>query len=143
MPGGSARTLSQLPEAVSNILEEARRGTLVTIDQRARAHAVPVCYVVRNDRIVTPIDAKPKSGKTVARRKNVEMNGTATFLVDRWSEDWSRLGWVMARGTALVEPVDRFAKEELEARYPQYGGVDLGDDAIVIAPDDIVWWSWE
>jgi PPOX class probable F420-dependent enzyme len=141
MLGGRCPTLSQLPEAASEILEEARRGVLVTIDSSSRPHAVPVCYVVRDDKIVTPIDAKPKSRKSLGRRRNIESNRTATFLVDRWSEDWSRLGWVMARGTARVEPVAPVVKQ-LSDRYPQYGEVDPGDEAIVITPNDIAWWLW-
>jgi PPOX class probable F420-dependent enzyme len=141
MPGGRCPTLSQLPEALAEILKEARRGVLVTIDADNRPHAVPVCYVVRNDEIVTPIDAKPKSRKSLGRRRNIELNRTATFLVDRWSEDWSHLGWVMARGTARFEPVAHVVKQ-LSDRYPQYGEVDPGDEAIVITPNDIAWWLW-
>ena len=141
MTGGRRPTLSELPDAALEILNEARRGVLVTLDSDYRPHAVPVCYVVRDGEIVTPIDAKPKSGKALGRRRNIEVNATATFLVDRWSEDWSRLGWVMARGTARVEPVAP-AVEDLGVRYPQYREVDPGTEAIVITPNDIAWWTW-
>lgn len=113
----------------------------MTIDSGNRPHAVPVCYVVRDGEIITPIDAKPKAGKTLGRRRNIEANSIATFLVDRWSEDWSHLGWVMARGTARIEPVAP-AVEDLGARYPQYEEVDPGEEAIVITPNDITWWLW-
>ena len=141
MTGGRCRTLSELPEDALEILSEARRGVLVTIDSSNRPHAVPVCFVIRDGEIVTPIDAKPKNRQPLGRRKNIEANPTATFLVDRWSEEWSHLGWVMARGTARVEPVAP-AVEELGARYPQYREVDPGTEAIVITPDDIAWWLW-
>jgi PPOX class probable F420-dependent enzyme len=141
MTGGRCPTLSQLPEAALEILNEARRGVLVTIDSGNRPHAVPVCYVIRDGEIVTPIDAKPKNRKRLERRRNIEVNATATFLVDRWSEDWSHLGWVMARGTARVESVAP-AVEDLGARYSQYREVDPGTEAIVITPDDIAWWMW-
>ena len=141
MTGGRCPTLSELSGEAREILNEARRGVLVTIDSRNRPHAVPVCYVVRDGEIVTPIDAKPKSSKRLGRRRNIEVNDTATFLVDRWSEEWSHLGWVMARGTARVEPVAP-AVTELRARYPQYAEVDPGSEAIVITPDDIAWWTW-
>jgi PPOX class probable F420-dependent enzyme len=141
MTGGRCPTLSELPEEALAILNEARRGVLVTIDSGDRPHAVPVCYVVRDGEIVTPIDAKPKNRKRLGRRMNIEVNATATFLVDRWSEDWSHLGWVMARGSARVEPVAP-AVAELRTRYPQYGEVSPGTEAIVITPDDIAWWLW-
>ncbi len=123
------------------ILNGARRAVLVTIDSGNRPHAVPVCYEVRDGEIITPIDDKPKAGKTLERRRNIEVNSTATFLIDRWSEDWSELGWVMARGNARIEPVAP-AVEELGARYPQYAEVDPGEDAIVITPNDVAWWLW-
>jgi hypothetical protein len=55
------------------------------------------------------------------------------MLVQRWDEDWSRLGWLRLHGTAgLLEPDDRSAATEradaiarLRARYPQYVGHDL------------------
>jgi PPOX class probable F420-dependent enzyme len=141
MTGGRCRTLSELPEDALEILSEARRGVLVTIDSGNRPHAVPVCYVIRNGEIVTPIDAKPKNRRPLGRRKNIEANPAATFLVDRWSEEWSHLGWIMARGTARVEPAAPIV-EELGARYPQYREVDPGTEAIVITPDDIAWWLW-
>jgi PPOX class probable F420-dependent enzyme len=141
MPGGRCSTLAELPGAASEILRDARRAVLVTLDSRNRPHTVPVCYVVVNGEIVTPIDAKPKSTKRLARSRNVQSNSTATLLVDRWSEDWSRLGWIMARGTARFESVAPVA-EQLVDRYPQYSEVSLGEEAIVIAPDDVAWWVW-
>jgi PPOX class probable F420-dependent enzyme len=141
MTGGRCPTLSELPEAALEILNEARRGVLVTIDSGTRPHAVPVCYVVREGEIVTPIDAKPKDRKRLGRLRNIEMNATATFLVDRWREDWSHLGWVMARGTARVAPLAP-SVEDLAARYSQYRKVDPGTEAIVITPNDIAWWLW-
>jgi PPOX class probable F420-dependent enzyme len=136
------KTLSELPAGAREILEEERRGVLTTIDPRGRPHAVPVCYVIRGDEILTPIDAKPKSGRPLGRRRNLERDPAATFLVDRWSEDWSRLGWVMARGTARIEPAGR-ADEALAERYPQYADVLIGSEAIAITPDDILWWLWD
>jgi PPOX class probable F420-dependent enzyme len=141
MTGGRCPTLSELPEAALEILNEARRGVLVTIDSGTRPHAVPVCYVVREGEIVTPIDAKPKDRKRLGRLRNIEMNATATFLVDRWREDWSHLGWVMARGTARVAPLAP-SVDDLAARYSQYREVDPGTEAIVITPNDIAWWLW-
>lgn len=141
MAGGRCERLSDLPSAAISILDGARRGTLATIDARGRPHAVPVCYAVRDGEIVTPIDAKPKSGRSLGRRKNLERDPAATFLVDRWNEDWTKLGWVMVRGEARVEPSG--STEDLEARYPQYEEVFVGSDLIVLHPNDIAWWLWD
>ena len=139
MSGGRCSSLSELPGAASGIVREGRRGVLATVDAEGRPHAVPVCYVVRDGAIVTPIDAKPKSGKPLGRRRNLERDPTVTFLVDRWSEDWSRLGWVMVRGEARFEEASD--TEDLVDRYPQYEGLGI-DELIVIEPADIAWWLW-
>lgn len=140
MAGGRCARLSELPGAAFTIVREARRGILTTIDGKGRPHAVPVCYVLRDEEVVTPIDAKPKSGKPLGRRRNLERDPTATFLVDRWSEDWSRLGWVMVRGKVRFEESDE--KDDLVERYPQYEEVLLEDDLLIVQPEDIAWWLW-
>jgi PPOX class probable F420-dependent enzyme len=141
MAGGRCARLSELPGAALTIVREARRGVLTTIDGKGRPHAVPVCYVIRDEEIVTPIDAKPKSGKPLGRRKNLERDPTATFLVDRWSEDWSRLGWTMIRGKARFE--ESGEKDDLVERYPQYEEILIEDDLIIVQPEEIAWWLWE
>lgn len=141
MAGGRCSRLSELPEPAAIILRDARRGVLTSVDSRGRPHAVPVCYVIRNEEIVTPIDAKPKGTKPLGRRKNLERDPTATFLVDRWSENWSRLGWVMVRGRARFEESGNH--DDLLERYPQYENVSIENDLIVVSPEDIAWWLWE
>ncbi|MFC6939717.1 pyridoxamine 5'-phosphate oxidase family protein [Salinirubellus sp. GCM10025818] len=42
-------------------LETARVARLATADAEGRPHAVPVCFAFAGDRIVTPIDEKPKA----------------------------------------------------------------------------------
>lgn len=48
--------------------------------------------------------------------------------VDRWDEDWTRLGWIMLRGEADIlsdGPEHDAAQERLRLRYPQYRTMDL------------------
>jgi hypothetical protein len=54
-------------------------------------------------------------------------NAAVEVLVDRWSEDWSALGWIRLTGSAvLLEPdlvgIDehRAAVAALREKYPQY-----------------------
>jgi PPOX class probable F420-dependent enzyme len=142
MPGGRASSIAELPEEPRGILQEARRGFLATVDSEGRPHAVPVCFAERDGEVLTPIDEKPKSGRELGRRKNLEGNAHATLVVDRWDEDWTRLGWVMVRGTARIEPVGS-ADRELVARYPQYEDVFVGSEVIVVEPRTVLWWTWE
>jgi PPOX class probable F420-dependent enzyme len=106
-------------------------------------HAVPVAFAVVDGRIFSPIDDKPKSGRELARVKYVRSRGKAAFLVDRWSEDWLQLGWVMVRGNAVIEE-SRSVTQSFLDRYPQYQELSLspGKRAIALTPTTVSWWLW-
>jgi PPOX class probable F420-dependent enzyme len=141
MPAGSCATVGELPDAPRAILESGRRGFFATVDQRGRPHVVPVVYALRGDELISPIDHKPKTGTIMARVRHIETNPEASLVVDHWDEEWTRLGWVMVRGTARVETPDN--AESLVARYPQYTGESHPFDALVVlSPERILWWTW-
>jgi PPOX class probable F420-dependent enzyme len=142
MTGGSAASLGALPAPARALLEEARRAVLATIDDRDRAHAVPVCFALRNEEIVTAVDQKPKRGRPLARVAHVRSRGTATLVADRWDEDWSALAWVMVQGRAEIRPAGS-ADRELTARYPQYEGDPPRGEVIALVPERVLWWTWE
>ncbi len=50
------------------------------------------------------IDEKPKreSGRPLKRVRNIVENPAVAVVVDRYDEDWMRLGWVMLRGRAEI-----------------------------------------
>lgn len=141
MAAGSCARIADLPPAVRAILDSARRGVLSTIDRRGGVHSVPVCFAVDDDEIITPVDHKPKRGRKLARVQNVEANPRATLLIDRWDEDWTRLGWVMIRGRArLEEPGER--ARVLVGRYDQYRDQPPPTGLIVVRPEHVAWWTW-
>jgi PPOX class probable F420-dependent enzyme len=113
------------------LLASARRATLATIDGRGRARLVPVCFVIDDDVVWSPIDQKPKSTsdpRALARVRDIEARREVSLLVDRWSEDWSELAWLRLSGRAeLVEAADvpGGIVGALRARYPQYVSQDL------------------
>jgi PPOX class probable F420-dependent enzyme len=117
-----------LDDAVRELLAEARRATLTTIDAGdARPRSVPICYAFLGDALWSPLDEKPKraSDPTALRRvQNLRADPRATILVDRWHEDWRRLAYVeIAVIGSLVgpdEPTHRTAVAALRERYPQY-----------------------
>jgi PPOX class probable F420-dependent enzyme len=80
-------------------LRSAEHGALCTLGTQDRIDAVPVCFVVVSERIVTPIDrTKPKTTTELGRLRNLDRNPTATLLCDEWNgSDWSQLWWVRAR----------------------------------------------
>jgi PPOX class probable F420-dependent enzyme len=140
VPTGSCGALSELPERAARVLEQARRAVLATVDRGGDAHAVPVCFAVRGTDLVTPVDFKPKSGKPLARLRNIEATRSATLLFDSWSEDWERLAWVMVRGAARLDSPGS-ADAALAERYAQYAERPPGGPVIVVTPGRIVWWT--
>ena len=117
-----------LTSAERELLVATRRATLATIAPDGAPRLVPVCFVVIGDVVWSPLDEKPKAVddvRSLARVRDILERPTVALLVDRWSEDWSRLGWLRLEGSAgLVEPgVDEThaaAVIALRAKYPQY-----------------------
>jgi PPOX class probable F420-dependent enzyme len=107
-----------------------RVGHLATADAEAVPHVVPVCFALGEAAVYVTIDRKPKrAGGTLRRLANIAANPRASFVVDRYDEDWTRLGWVMVRGRADIlaagEEHDA-AQGMLRARYAQYAEMELG-----------------
>jgi PPOX class probable F420-dependent enzyme len=105
-------------------LDASRVGHLATADRTGAPHLVPVCYAIEGASLYVTIDEKPKRrDQPLKRVRNILENPQAAFVVDRWDEDWSRLGWVMLRGPAEIlyagAEHDR-AQALLRERYPQY-----------------------
>lgn len=129
-------------------LETARVGRLATADGDGRPHAVPVCFAVDGDRLVTPIDEKPQAAAadTLRRSRDVRENPRVALVVDHYVEDWSRLGWLQVRGTATHlapdESAHRSAVAALRAKYDQYADHALDERPVVrISPGSAVSWG--
>ncbi len=118
-------------------LDAARRGVLATMGADGRPRLVPICFVLGEGEdalgrvaLYSPLDEKPKRSanpKNLQRVRDLLVLPTATVLVDRWDEDWTRLGWLRCYGVGeLIEPEPREVEEHagavaaLRAKYPQY-----------------------
>ncbi len=63
------------------------------------------------------------------RLRNIAENPAIAVVVDRYDEDWNRLGWVMLRGPAALlasGPEHDRAQDLLRARYPQLVAMAIG-----------------
>ena len=118
-----------ISERQRHFLEDRRVGHLATADARGAPHLIPVCYAFAGDNLYITIDEKPKRrDRPLKRMRNILENPQAAFVVDRWDEDWRRLGWVMLRGRAEI--IEAGAEHDqaqalLIARYPQYRAMNL------------------
>lgn len=143
MPSGRCDSIPDLPLSVRALFDLERRGVMSTVGADGSAHSVPVVFALVGDEIVSPIDHKPKSGKLMARVRNLARDPRVTLLVDHWDEEWARLAWVMVRGTArLDETYPDAVLHALNDRYPQYEVDERHDALIRIRPQGFVWWSW-
>ncbi|HLY47496.1 MAG TPA: TIGR03668 family PPOX class F420-dependent oxidoreductase [Stellaceae bacterium] len=118
-----------LTEPQRLFLEWSRVGHLATADALGAPHLIPVCYALLSVSLYITVDQKPKRrDRPLKRLRNIRENPRAAFVVDRWDEDWTRLGWVMLRGTAEIldsGPEHDRAQARLAERYPQYRAMQL------------------
>ena len=126
-------------------LTAARTAVLATIDGGGLPRLVPICFVVaERPRLVifSPLDEKPKrvlDAHDLGRVRDILERPEVALLVDRWSEDWSRIGWLRLRGMAdLVEPDDPSAADEhvtaiaaLRRKYTQYASHRLEERPLI------------
>jgi PPOX class probable F420-dependent enzyme len=142
MPAVSVLTAEQ-----RRFLSDARSATLATTAPDGRPRLVPICFIVGGDdragrpRLYSPLDEKPKRSTDphdLARVHDLLVLPEASLLVDRWSEDWSRLAWLRLHGRGeLLEPEPHELEEhaaavaDLRAKYPQYESHDLEHRPII------------
>jgi PPOX class probable F420-dependent enzyme len=119
-----------LTDAQRRFLDRARVARLATADRHGAPHLVPVCFCLDGLSLYISVDEKPKRTDIPLKRlRNIRENPAVAVTADRWDEDWSRLAWVMLRGSAYILPDgeehDR-AQMLLRLRYAQYRTMELG-----------------
>jgi PPOX class probable F420-dependent enzyme len=132
------------PAEARRRFEEARVARLATVAGDGRPHLVPITFALDGDLIVTAVDHKPKRTPALKRLANIAENPQVAVLVDEYSDDWERLWWARADGTASVvepEPPERERLARLlAARYEQYRSNPPAGPAIVVAVER--WSGW-
>ena len=125
-----------LSDGERRFLAHQRVAHLATADRRAVPHVVPVCFAISEHTLYVTIDEKPKRrpGTALKRLLNIAENPAVAVIVDRYDEDWARLGWVMLRGHAEVlnEGTEhRDAQVRLRSRYPQLGAMQIAKYPVI------------
>ncbi|WP_269854109.1 TIGR03668 family PPOX class F420-dependent oxidoreductase [Streptomyces sp. RPT161] len=123
----------------------ARVLRLATVDERGRPHLVPAVFAAVDRTVFMAVDHKPKRHQDLRRLHNIRATPQVSLLVDHYEEEWRRLWWVRADGTARVlaegedrtEPVQRLA-----AKYPQYEGRLPQGPVVVVAVDRWTGWAF-
>lgn len=125
-----------LSEREREFLAGRRVAYLATADRGAAPHVVPVCFVVAGETLYITIDEKPKrvAGRALKRIRNIAENPAVAVVVDRYDEDWTRLGWVMLHGRAeiLAEGTEHDAAQALlRSRYTQLASMQIARLSVI------------
>jgi len=116
---------------------------LATVTAAGRPHIVPFTFAIDGNRIVSAVDAKPKTTNQLKRLRNISANPWVAVLADQYAADWAQLWWVRADGRAVIldgpaemaEPLRSLAR-----RYPQYRSNPPAGPVISIVVDR--WTGW-
>jgi PPOX class probable F420-dependent enzyme len=124
-----------LSERERQFLSGRKVGHLATADGRGAPHVVPVCFAIADTALYITIDEKPKrAGAPLKRLRNIAENPAVAVAVDRYDDDWARLGWVMLRGRAeILTGGEEHARAQalLRARYPQLNDMQIGSLPVI------------
>jgi PPOX class probable F420-dependent enzyme len=142
-------TALNIPSDVEEFIERARVARLATIDTEFKPHLVPVVFVFDGNHFFIPLDEKRKTAKPekLKRIRNIQDNPNVALLIDEYSEDWTKLAFVMIQGKASVASKTegniqvREAYKKLMTKYIQYQKVGVGEMCIIITPKKVASWS--
>jgi PPOX class probable F420-dependent enzyme len=128
-----------------DFIVRGRVARMATVDAHGHPSVVPIVYAF-DDRLYTPLDAKPKrvAAMQLRRVRNIRAHPHVAIVVDHYSENWRDLAWVLIRGTADIVtdgPTYVTGIELLRQKYPQYATLPLdGAPLIVVTPLTIRGW---
>ena len=145
----SLLVLVKLQTPARAVIEESRVARLATVDDdNAQPYLVPVVFVFDGKYFFIPLDKKSKrvSTEKLRRIKNIRKNPNVALIVDKYSEDWSELSFVMIQGSASVISGEQNkllvkAHKLLLVKYPQYKKVGIGQSCIMIDPKKVIFWE--
>ena len=94
-----------------HFVDYARLGNSIVVPKGNPHHVVRLADL-------TGMKVGVESGTTLKRLKNIAENPAVAVVVDRYDEDWSRLGWVMLHGRAeiLIQGTEHDDAQRLLAR---------------------------
>jgi PPOX class probable F420-dependent enzyme len=114
---------------------------LASVDADGRPHIVPIVFALEKETIYSVVDEKPKRSVLLRRLENLRARPAAAVLADHYEDDWRRLWWARADGSARVleaeDPEALRAVALLALRYPQQRAAGA-----VLAVDVERWSGW-
>lgn len=130
-------TVPGLTPQAAAFLASRRVGRLATAGADGQPQVVPICYVLDGASLLLALDEKPKrvDARDLRRVRNIQANPKVAVVVDDYSEDWSRLAFVLAHGAGRLvepgEPAHAPAVALLRTKYPQYQAMALEERPLI------------
>ena len=128
-------------------LQAQRVGRLATANSAGAPHVIPVCYACDGASLYIALDAKPKrvAPERLRRIRNILENPRVALVIDRYSDDWGELAYLLIQGTATLlppgEPEHSRAVALLRKRYVQYLAMPIEQQPVIaIRPEKVVAW---
>jgi PPOX class probable F420-dependent enzyme len=137
----------RLNRKVAAFLRAARVAHLATADSTGRPLVIPICFAFDGQEFFSPIDEKPKRvlPQRLKRLRNIEENSQVSLVIDRYDEDWRKLGYILVSGRArilLTGQKHRRAVSLLRRKYRQYHSMAIDQrPMIVIKPLGVKTWG--
>ena len=139
-----------IDESVGEFINAHRVARLATADEVGRPTVIPICYVFDGTSFYSAIDQKPKRvvPEELRRIRNVRANPNVALVIDDYSENWSKLAYVLVHGVAeILEPNESMSEQAtaisaLRLKYDQYRSMPIeGNPVIKVVPNRVRLWS--
>jgi PPOX class probable F420-dependent enzyme len=137
----------RIPEKITAFVRAARIAHLATTDADGQPLVIPICFAFDGKEFFSAIDEKPKrlSPQRLKRLRNIEENSKVSLVIDRYSEDWRKLAYILVSGQArilLTGQKHRRAVSLLRRKYRQYHSMAIDQrPMIVIRPLGVKSWG--
>ena len=118
----------EIDDTTREFIRDHRVARFATVDAAGQPAVVPFCYALDGENIYSPVDEKPKrvAPAQLKRVRNIRANPKVSLVIDDYSEDWSKLGFVLITGRAeIISPEERAPEHAravalLREKYEQY-----------------------
>jgi PPOX class probable F420-dependent enzyme len=137
----------RIPKKITAFIRAGRVAHLATADAGGQPLVIPICFAFDGQEFFSPIDEKPKrvSPQRLKRLRNIEENSHVSLVIDRYDEDWRKLGYILVSGRArilLTGQKHRRAVSLLRRKYRQYHSMAIDQrPMIVIKPLGVKTWG--
>jgi PPOX class probable F420-dependent enzyme len=139
--------VSGLSPSQLRFIHAARVAHLATASLTSQPHVIPICFVFDGKYFYSPIDEKPKrtNPAKLKRVRNLRENAQSALVIDRYSEDWKNLAYVLIHGTAKIlhrGAAHAHAVRRLRRKYPQYRQMAIHSRPMIqIRPVRWIFWG--